>query len=88
MLFLPPIYEAVQELSGDVLQASRRVDESGVSYADLATASTKAEVTRWFGTATMHHLFLAQMVTSGTDWGFGILPFGDHWVCSSTLCIN
>ena len=90
MLFKPPIFKANTELSGQVLQSSALVDDAGVSYADSSLASTRAETTRWFGTATFQHLYLAQLVTSGSDWGFGILPFDpvDHWVCTNTLRVS
>jgi hypothetical protein len=90
--FLPLIFQAVNGLAGNVLNGASTVID-GLQQGNPANLTTRAEVTRWFGTVILYILYSAQMYTSGTDndWGYGVQPFPpspnepQHWVCSSTL---
>ena len=54
----------------------------------LASPTTKIEVTRWFGIAILNILNAAYITTSGrqNNWDFGTIQFPDMaWVCDGTL---
>ena len=90
--FLPVIFQALNGLAGNVLNGASTVTD-GLQQGNPANLTTRAEVTRWFGTVILNILYSAQTYTSGTDndWGYGVEPFPpspnapQHWVCSSTL---
>jgi hypothetical protein len=79
-------------LGQNAIRAASTLATGGIQFGTNATVTTRAEVTRWFGSLIFFYLYLAQVATSGADnnWGFGIKPLPAtqgqmHWVCSSTL---
>src|SRR5215471_4871434 len=81
-LYPSPIYRAIDALSGNTVHAERTVNSGGVQLD--GNVSTRREVSRWYGVSILYTLYMADMVTSGTDndWGFGISPLLDEvWFC-------
>jgi hypothetical protein len=86
------IFQAISNLAGNTLRAQATMN-GGTQIGDPSNLTARIELTRWFGVSVIYSLYLAQMVTSGTDndRGFGIMPFPSnptHWVCSGTLRIS
>src|SRR5437762_12482599 len=85
-LYPSPMYRSIDALGGNVVRAQKSVSSGGLQYDQ--NVSTRNEVSRWFGTSILFSLYVADMVTSGTDndWGYGINHSADEvWFCDSTL---
>lgn len=80
----PLLYSAITGLGGNAIRAERSVMNS-IQYDQ--NVSSRNEITRWFGVSLLFFLYMPQMWTSGTDndWGFGIVPLNQSWICDSTL---
>ena len=82
------LYIAISLLGGNSLRAQRTVEYPGIQYGQ--NVSSRNEITRWFGVSILVLLYFPQVVTSGidNDWGFGINPLNESWICDSTLRIS
>ena len=84
-----PLYRALEGLSGNILYAQVTV-LANTQFGFPQNVSTRSEVTRWFGVSMLYSLYMADILTSGTDndLGFGIIPFRDAWFCDNTLRVT
>ena len=82
------LHTAIGLLGGNSLRAQRTLEYPGIQYAQ--NVSSRNEITRWFGVSILVLLYFPQVVTSGidNDWGFGINPLNESWICDSTLRIS
>ena len=63
---------------------------ANIQFGFPQNVSTRSEVTRWFGVSILYTLYMADILTSGTDndFGLGIIPFRDAWFCDKTLRVT